>query len=209
MTLDQLAIKHDTDKSSKHHGYTKYYERHFEPVRHEPVSVMEVGYGGYNFPDRGGGGARMWLDYFTSAKIISVDLYKKTNLPINDRYFFYKLSQDDREGLTGVSQIFGGFDIVIDDASHICNLTLSTFDILFPLVKLGGWYVIEDIEGSFFEGWSKGTLDHNDFQFPSPVNLGRRLINDVNCKYMPNYTPTHQIEEIHFYSNIIFIKKKA
>jgi hypothetical protein len=207
MTLDKIAIKHQTDKASTHHGYTKYYQKHFEELRNEPITLVEIGYGGYNYSDRGGAGARMWLEYFSEAKIISVDLYWKDNTPKDNRYLFIQKSQDE-ENLKDDVLCYGQPSIIIDDASHICDLTLKTFDILFPVLKSGGWYVIEDVEGSFFDGWSKGTLNYNDFDFPHPVNLGRRLINDVNAKYIPNYTPTYQIEEIHFYQNIIFIKKK-
>jgi hypothetical protein len=68
--------------------------------------------------------------------------------------------------------------------------------------------VIEDVEGCFFDGWSKGTQDYNDFSFPHPVNLGRRLINDVNFKHIPGFQAAYPVESLHFYQNIIFIKKK-
>ena len=35
-------------------------------------------------------------------------------------------------------------DLVIDDASHIYDLTVSSFDLLYPLVRRGGTFVIED-----------------------------------------------------------------
>jgi hypothetical protein len=38
----------------------------------------------------------------------------------------------------------GGFHLVVDDASHIGHLTLATFALLWPLVKPGGYYVVED-----------------------------------------------------------------
>jgi cephalosporin hydroxylase len=37
-----------------------------------------------------------------------------------------------------------GCDLVVDDASHIGTLTLATFKLLWPLVKPGGYYVVED-----------------------------------------------------------------
>jgi hypothetical protein len=207
-TLDEIAIKYQTDKASTHHGYTKYYQRHFEELRHDRVLLIELGYGGYDYPDRGGAGARMWLEYFTTADVISIDVHKKINIPKTSRFEFWQYSQDD-EGLSRILRERTNLPhIIIDDASHICDLTLKTFEILFPVLRSGGWYVIEDTETSFWDGWSKGTLYYNDFNFSHPVNLGRRLINDVNAKYIPNYTPSYKIDEIHFYQNIIFIKKK-
>ena len=37
------------------------------------------------------------------------------------------------------------FDIVVDDASHWDVHQLATLENLFPLVKPGGFYVIEDV----------------------------------------------------------------
>jgi hypothetical protein len=207
MTLDQISIKYGTDKSSKHHGYCNAYEKHLGAYRENQITLLEIGYGGYHYPDRGGESARMWLDYFTSAKIISVDLYEKVRLPQTDRFEFINASQDDTEALTKV-MAQNNPDIIIDDASHTCPLTMETFNILFPLLKPGGWYIIEDIEGSFFPGWASGTMDYDDFKFPHPVNIGRQLINDVNARYIPNFCAAYPVESIHFHSNIIFINKK-
>jgi cephalosporin hydroxylase len=37
----------------------------------------------------------------------------------------------------------GSVDLVIDDASHMYDLTRRTFEAMFPAVRPGGWYVIE------------------------------------------------------------------
>ena len=37
-----------------------------------------------------------------------------------------------------------GIDLVVDDASHLYEQTKATFAMLFPLVRPGGNYVIED-----------------------------------------------------------------
>ena len=38
----------------------------------------------------------------------------------------------------------GGLDLVIDDASHLAEPTRASFDALFPLLRPGGLYLIED-----------------------------------------------------------------
>lgn len=209
MILDQIAIKHGTDKSSKHHGYCRYYEQHLNPLRDQRITLLEIGYGGYAYADRGGESACTWHEYFPLANIVSVDLYEKTNLLKSSRYRFFQGSQDDECFLKSVIQEIGAPDVFIDDGSHRCDLTLRTFEIVFPLLKSKGWYIIEDTETSYSPAeWARGTADSNDFTFPHPVNLGRKLINDINQKYIGNYTPQYEVSEIHFYQNIIFIKKK-
>ena len=50
----------------------------------------------------------------------------------------------------------GQFDVIIDDASHVSRLQQFAFFKLWPEVKKGGIYVIEDINFSrqpFWEPW--------------------------------------------------------
>ena len=42
----------------------------------------------------------------------------------------------------------GDFDIIIDDGSHKMNHQQISFDVLFPHLKSGGIYVIEDLHTS-------------------------------------------------------------
>jgi predicted O-methyltransferase YrrM len=59
----------------------------------------------------------------------------------------YELSQSDTQGLAAtVQQTFQGepIDLVIDDASHDYHHTRASFNMLFPLLRPGGYYIIED-----------------------------------------------------------------
>ena len=59
----------------------------------------------------------------------------------------YGVDQSDRERLTAIlDREFGTepLDLVIDDASHLYDLTVASFETLFPRLRPGGDYVIED-----------------------------------------------------------------
>lgn len=59
----------------------------------------------------------------------------------------YGVDQADRAKVTAImAEELGGrpIDLVIDDASHQYGPTLASFEMLFPLVRPGGLYVIED-----------------------------------------------------------------
>jgi hypothetical protein len=207
MILDQIGKKTGTDKSSKHHNYLHHYEQHLTEYRHEPITFIECGIGGYEYKDRGGQSLRMWREWFSCAKVVGFDLYDKSGINI-EGVEIYQGSQDDREFLTAMINVVGRPTVFIDDGSHHCDLTLKTFEIVFPALKSKGWYVLEDVETSYYpEDWAGGTSDCNDFNFRNQVNLGRRLMNDINCKYITNYNRKYEVAEIHCYSNIIFIKK--
>lgn len=58
----------------------------------------------------------------------------------------YETSQDDEAALAGLcaNGLGGPPDLVIDDASHDYALSRASFEILFPRLRPGGLYVIED-----------------------------------------------------------------
>lgn len=58
----------------------------------------------------------------------------------------YETSQDDAPTLAEVlaRETSGPLDLVVDDASHFYDLSRRSFEILFPRLRPGGVYVIED-----------------------------------------------------------------
>lgn len=60
---------------------------------------------------------------------------------------YYGVDQADRERLIDIAAVEFGqrpLDLVIDDASHLLPQTTTSFETLFPLLRPGGLYVIED-----------------------------------------------------------------
>ena len=53
--------------------------------------------------------------------------------------------QKDRTLLKSIVEKFGQFDIVVDDASHLDFETKVTFKHIFPYLKSGAPYIIEDL----------------------------------------------------------------
>jgi len=58
----------------------------------------------------------------------------------------------------------GDFDVVIDDGGHRNTQIKTSFDILWPAVKQGGLYFIEDLQVGRREGWddTEGTMVISD-----------------------------------------------
>jgi hypothetical protein len=89
----------------------------------------------------------------------------------------YRTSQDDIarilrlwQEMTGEMSSDAAFDLVIDDASHAYELSLRSFNGLFPLVRSKGLYVIEDWGWAHWAGpWQDRS--HPDFSSPALSNL--------------------------------------
>lgn len=207
MSLDQLAIRHNTDKSTLGHGYTPIYDKFFSPLRNYSVNLLELGAGGYHHKDKGFNGTKMWADYFVSGYVTTIDIHEKTP-PVNDRIRFYQGSQDDEVFLKKVIEETGAPDIIIDDCSHISPLTVRSFEILWPFLKPGGYYVVEDLEASY---WVTPGADGTDFKggLNNPLaimNFLKSLTDTINRGH--SGVADLGIESIHFYEKIAFIKKK-
>lgn len=208
--LDILARKHGTDKSG-HHDYCRHYHKHFKHLRNDRIKLLELGVGGYKYPDRGGEGLKMWSEYFPIAEVYGIDLYDKSEIKgLSKRVKIFTGSQADGDFLLEVMSQIGNPDIIIDDASHVNILTIKSFLHLFPWVKPGGIYVIEDIESSWWnEHGFGGDPDVDNHQAITAMNFIKdKLLLDVNAKHVPKYKATYQIESMHFYQNMVVIQKK-
>lgn len=208
-TLRELALKYGTDKAG-HHEYCEAYEFFLAPWRDAPINFIEIGVGGYEFPDRGGEGLRMWREYFSAAKIHGIDVHKK-DLKIHG-VIIHQVSQDDSMNLIPLIGYIGTPQVIIDDASHINELTLKTFSIMWPMLAPGGIYVIEDAHTSYWKEHGYGGGDH-----PGTVmNYFKTQADLLNVYHMRGRTEQERIdnavpdiESIHFFKEIIFIRKKV
>ena len=143
MTLHELARKHGTDKWDEAHSflgesYLDVYERYLAPLREQPVRLLELGV-------KGGHSLRMWKEYFAAGRVYGVDVDPRCRDHGEDRIEVLIASQDDAVRLGALAREVGGFDVVVDDASHINVLTVASFRILFPFLRPGGLYAIEDV----------------------------------------------------------------
>lgn len=104
-------------------------------------SVLELGI------DQGGS-LELWLTLFPEGNVVGVDHNPLAHVPEGAIGLF---TAQDNPGLPARLDHLAPFDLVVDDASHRPGPTTRSFDLLWPLVAPGRWYVIEDW-GVAFEG---------------------------------------------------------
>jgi len=206
--LDQLGKIYKTDKIGSHF-YTQHYKTHFRKFKFKKIHLLEIGVGGYSNPKEGGNSLRMWKAYFPFAKIFSIDIYDKSVLQ-EKRIKIFKGSQVDKIFLNQIINKIKGLDIIIDDGSHINEHVIKTFKILFPKLKDGGIYVVEDTQTSY---WKDYGGDSENLNNPKTImNFFKGLADSLNNKEFikPNYKQNYfdrKVVSVHFYHNLIFIYK--
>jgi hypothetical protein len=203
--LNRLALFLGTDKWGAH-WYTQHYHRFFEQLKHRQLNVLEIGVGGYESSRLGGASLHMWKAYFRKGRIVAIDIYDKRHLS-EHRIDIRQCDQTDSEALTQLSNEYGGFDIIIDDGSHLNDHVIKTFQVLFPLLRQDGIYAVEDTETAYWPTCGGGIGNpRTSMAFFKNVADGINHLEYPIADYSPNYCDQN-IVEIAFFHNLIIIRK--
>jgi hypothetical protein len=73
--------------------------------------------------------------------------------------------------LSAAIKKIGAFDIVIDDGGHSMDQQIVSLQVLFPAVRPGGFYFVEDLETSFLPHYGGSQTGSNRGLFTSPTTL--------------------------------------
>ena len=208
--LDKLMLATGSDKASKDHDYCRFYEPLFRDMRDQELVILELGVGGED-KELGGLSLLAWEKYFLNAKIYGIDIYDKSALN-KGRIKTFMGSQTDPDFLIEVLNEIGVPDIIIDDASHINANTIRTFQLLFPHLKKGGIYVIEDTLCSY--RWDFGGVkDVHDCNAPTIMNYLFSMAHDMHPMQFADQDYKHiedfrDVESLQFSNDLAIIKKK-
>ena len=122
------------------HGYAKIYENLFKPKKSEKLKILEIG----SF--YGNASAALFF-YFKNSLIYSADInpdmykYKGSRL----KNFFADTSSRGSINENILKKNIE-FDIVIEDASHMLKDQIISLFMIFPKIKKGGIFIVEEID---------------------------------------------------------------
>lgn len=147
--LTRLCNKYGTDKGDKAfncHGYSVIYHDLFSGMRDKQISICEIGL--LHYSDRAGSTTKapslqVWREYFPKAKLFGFDIddFSVVQIP---NCAIVRGDSSFRDDLRRLGE-FGPFDILIEDASHASHHQQITLAALFPHMKSGGMFCIEDL----------------------------------------------------------------
>jgi demethylmacrocin O-methyltransferase len=207
--LDLLAALYGTDKYGSH-DYTPVYRELMHRHRRKPIRLLELGVGGYE-GELGGESLLMWATYFPKGSIHGIDIVDKTSLS-RGRVKVHQCSQTDGIRLTDIAKEAGPFDFIIDDGSHFNEHQIESVRILWPFLRDGGTYVIEDVQTSYwpvFGGGPVGTPGYAN----SCMSRMKDLVDSVNLPEFLEPAPASlqldaTIGSIAFHHNLVVMTKE-
>jgi hypothetical protein len=192
-----------------HHGrlihkwvhYLDIYDRYFGPYRNTPVKFLEIGVSE-------GGSLELWRKFFgEDATIFGIDIHPKCAERVTPPNQVRIGSQDDPAFLRAVVKEMGALDVILDDGSHISRHLQTSFDVLFPLLREGGLYVMVDLHTSYFAGSFEGGYRRRG----APIERVKDKIDDMHAWYHRKKTTTpgkDQIGALHVYDSLVFFEKR-
>ena len=218
-SLQQLWESRTDGRCHKWVHYFEIYERYMSRFCNQSPTYLEIGV-------QRGGSLDLMREYLgTDTTIVGIDIDPACKESASKGHNIYIGSQDDPDFLTQVAEDFDGFDIIIDDGGHSSNQQIVSFITLFPHLKHGGVYIVEDLHvsqhwvgfqdsalGINFLDYAKGLADklslwhmreewfHNRYNQPleSRDNRGPKF----------NNFAVNEIFSISFYDSIIAIEKR-
>ncbi len=151
-TLAEIAAGIPGDYGTKPPGLWSIYESYLAPLRDRPLRVLELGIWK-------GVSLRVFSTYFPNASIVGLDIALPQPDPSTvPNVKMIEGSQHDTSLLARIGRDHApnGWDIVIDDASHSGLFSLRSFEALFPALKIGGLYFVEDWGCAYMPTWGDG-----------------------------------------------------
>jgi SAM-dependent methyltransferase len=207
------------EHAQKRKDYLTNYERIFEGLASKDIRLLELGVWE-------GGSLAMWENYFPRGVIVGLDLRQSVLKFGTDRVKVYCGRQEDTQLLNHIASETApsGFDIIIDDCSHVGELSRVSFWHLFENhLKPGGIYVIEDWYTGFMPKWVDGKALRKDFR-RAPASIRRAIKKSLEMavsvkplrelgrrregvKLLPSWALFHQKLPSHSYGMVGFVKQ--
>src|ERR1043166_9496978 len=203
-------------------GLYELYESYLRDLTDRPITLLELGvYTGRSL--------KTFASYFPKGKIIGIDIEDdELDFAGFPNVVFARGDQRKAEELDAICATHApdGLDVSIDDASHYGTWSLASYTALFPHLKPGGLYFIEDWITGYWDDWPDGgrlqtftsesagerppkRIPSHDFGM---VGLVKYLVDEVASSWirprmmMPDPRPP-RMETLHVYKQMVVLRK--
>lgn len=210
----EISLKHQTTHRNHKfgHGFSKFYERHLTKFKKKKIKILEIG-------SLQGASAAAFVKYFPHAEIYCIDINLRNFKYSSDKINVFGMNSSNSKMMKSFlskiqfDQFNKGFDIIIDDGSHILSDQLKALNFFYKNLSRGGFYIIEDYK---FPNYYKHLNDVDDLTISEVISniqnkktFNSTIINKEVVEYI-----LISIKDIFEYkgrsseSDIVFFEKK-
>lgn len=203
--LDSIAVRHLCDKAlvlpgRNGHGYAQHYERFFCSLTDLPIRLVEIGV------DKGAS-LRMWSEYFSRATIFGVDINPECQNSPAGRATVVIGDQSKPEFWESFTRAHGSnWDIVVDDGGHYADQIITTFRSLWPHLRTGGFYCVEDM-GTAYPHYTQGRIQCTEVYMANCVPDGWTNHKEFFLRKVDEINLGNEIEFAFFSKELAVLKK--
>jgi hypothetical protein len=218
-SLASLYAQHQGKVSDKWSSYLTLYETELKQVRHTVRSILEIGV-------QNGGSLEIWAKYFPAAEsIVGCDVNSKcANLVYTDPRIHIVVGDATQSAVCEqVASFVDGFDLIVEDGSHIPREVILAFLRYWPHVKPGGIFIAEDLHCDYFPSHEGGIARRdiaNRFfsELVHLLNLEHWVGATAISALLREFAPTDVVDQaglatsiasISFHNSIAIIRKVA
>lgn len=172
------------------------YEAYLEPMRDRVERVLEIGV-------EHGGSLHMWAEFFPRARIWGIDIKKAAKQYAGERVTVRIGSQSDEHFLRQVVKETGPLDLVLDDGSHQFDDQRDSLLLLWPYIKPGGLYIVEDVHTSYRERKYGGALGRSN----TFMETLKEILDDVHVKTHKGPVTLQGLASVHVHFQTVILPK--
>lgn len=210
--MGDIFASYPTDKNIMGHNYVNIYHKYLQPYRDVAVRYLELG-------SLNGASLYAFQKYFPLGEVfvgVDVNPVVLAELPDHDgavdvnKIFVEAGDQTDKDFLFDVNVRHGPFDVIIDDCSHIADLTIESFKILFPMLNDDGIYIVEDMSWSENRKALEYFFDLSRVLYRDRTEYGGDDITDPwKSSHKVSDPIEYSVDEVIFSSSVVIIRKKV
>lgn len=213
-SVREVWEKEVTRYTSKWEHYFDIYDTWFAKFIDKSPVVVEIGIDC-------GGSVEGWSKYFgAGAQIIGVD--NRPKFQPFDNVSIAVGNQGDTFFWEQFKQQIPNIDVVIDDGSHYMYDQIITFEQLFPHLKEGGIYFIEDTHSSYWNDrmgnppgpWGGGYKEPH-----TCIEYMKHMVDVLHEDHIPKESPDYaflrpffnlyrSVKAMHFYDSVVVVEKQ-
>jgi len=200
--MERAFYSHNDRVAHKWHDYLWPYDRAASRYRGTSANFLEIGV-------CHGGSLQVWKDYLgPEATINGIDILSICREVEEEQIHVFQCDTRSREELIQALKRIGPLDIVVDDGSHIGSHQRICFEEIFPRMRDGGVYIVEDIQCSYWRDFQGGYKRSGSF-----VEYCKDLIDRIHIWYISDDRIgsdewfARNIRSISFSDGIVVIEK--